>query len=202
MTNTMGHGGTEMPEDTIGNGGQENDGPFVDKGEGCNNGIMNYDTGVATNGNCNEVIVMNQSDWVENTGGMNTTTLQPSGEENVKQIEKATTTHSAKGDIKGDTKVGNECVMRDMRCIKHDCEIKKVKSSVKKWAFLTKKNQWGYKYSSVTRLICISGGEVKGPGRCQTGQTQGISRNSGVGGRNNADTGLVNSENVDRKAAK
>ena len=43
---------------------------------------------------------------------------------------------------------------------------------------------------------------MKGPGRCQTGQTQGISRNSGVGGGNNADTGLVNSENVDRKAAK
>ena len=168
----------------------------VDKGEGCSNEPMNYDIGVTTNGNCNEVIVMNQSDWVENTGGMNITTLQPSSEEIEKQTEKAATT-SAKGDTIG----GNECVMRDMRCIKHDCEIKKVKSSVKKWAFLTKKNQWGYKYSSVTRLICISGGEVKGPGRCQRGQTQGISRNSGVGGRNNTDTGLANSENVDRKAA-
>ena len=47
--------------------------------------------------------------------------------------------------------------MKNMRCETHNCEVVKVKTRVKKWAYLDKKKQWGYKHSTDVRLICKSG---------------------------------------------
>ena len=79
----------------------------------------------------------------------------------------------------------------------------KVKSSVKKWAYLTKKKQWGFKYSTSVKLICKSGGEVEGltSGSRQISQTEGINRFLGEDGQSIGATGLVRTRNVGMNGA-
>ena len=53
----------------------------------------------------------------------------------------------------------NKCLMKNMRCKKHECDVVRVKTKAKKWVYLEKKKQWGYKHSTSVQLICKSGGD-------------------------------------------
>ena len=61
-------------------------------------------------------------------------------------------------DVKGDTGCAQKCFMENGLCRTHNCEVVKVKQKVKRWAYLDKKKQYGYKHSTAVRLICKSGG--------------------------------------------
>ena len=51
----------------------------------------------------------------------------------------------------------NKCIMRKMKCVTHNCDIKRVKEKVKAWGYIEKKILYGWKYSTKSRLICKSG---------------------------------------------
>ena len=53
-----------------------------------------------------------------------------------------------------------KCVMKDMRCLTHDCILRKMKVKDKRRGYIDKKEQFGWKYSSRTRLICSYGGDT------------------------------------------
>ena len=70
-----------------------------------------------------------------------------------------------------------KCVMKNLKCETHLCDVVKVKTKVKKWAYLDKKKQWGYKHSTAVRLLCKSGSVDSGAkvsGKADTDQALGI----------------------------
>ena len=70
----------------------------------------------------------------------------------------------------------NKCFMENGVCKTHNCEVLKVKTKVKRWAYLEKKKQYGFKHSTAVRLICKSGGSSESDvGRSQYSQAVGIS---------------------------
>ena len=66
--------------------------------------------------------------------------------------------------------------MKNGWCEAHKCEVKKVKTKVKKWTYIERKKQYGYKHSTAVRLICKSGGDqVVEIERAQSEKAVGIS---------------------------
>ena len=104
-------------------------------------------------------------------GDENDATPTPSSSE-FRQQEKAL--HSAVEEVK----VGGpmKCCMQNGWCVTHNSEVMRVKTKVKKWTYIDRKKQYGYKYSTAVRLICKSGGDqVPDLERAQSDQTRGIS---------------------------
>ena len=96
----------------------------------------------------------------------------------------------------------NKCIMKNASCITHNCEIKKVKEKVKKWGYLNNKKQYGWKHSSITRLICNSGTASSGSTIRQTSDdmTGEISDVFGKGGEiKNTVISLDGEEHVGQK---
>ena len=52
-----------------------------------------------------------------------------------------------------DTNV-KKCRVRKSRCVIHNCEAKSVKTSITEWGWLLRKKIYGYKYKSISRVIC------------------------------------------------
>ena len=196
LASEVGHGETELEGDPASIECQEESDTFGGKDSSHNNmdGVVGCKGGDM--GQRGGTTVVMQNDVVTRCGENNCGTLTPSS--GSIENEKATATASAREDVKKE-----KCIMNCMRCVIHNCEVRKVKSSVKKWAYLDKKKKWGYKYSTCMKYICIFGGEVgvsasvSRPGNL----TVGISRNFEMGGQNNSSTGLVRSENVERNDA-
>ena len=80
-------------------------------------------------------------------GRTDATLLLPSSGQNV-QHEKA----RQSGPVLNDNA---KCVMKDLRCVTHDCIVKKVKVKDKRWGYIDRKKQFGWKHSS--RKRCVSG---------------------------------------------
>ena len=89
--------------------------------------------------------------------------------------------------------------MKNMRCVTHDCVIKKVKEKVKRWGYSNIRKQYGWKYSNTTRLICNSGRDagVSDSGLALAELTGGISGMFGLGGEiNSSELPLEDRKNV------
>ena len=84
----------------------------------------------------------------------------------------------------------NKCVMKKMRCVTHNCVITRVKKKVKGWGYIERKKQFGWKYSSKTKLICSSGNDASrsDSGLARDELTGGISATFGLRG------GIINDD--------
>ena len=51
-----------------------------------------------------------------------------------------------------------KCVMKNMRCITHDCEVRKNVVTSKVWGWIERKKCFGYKPKKTTKLICVGRG--------------------------------------------
>ena len=103
----------------------------------------------------------------------------PSSDENP-QLEKAGTS-GAQARVKEE--VIARCDVLGNKCVTHSCDVKKVKQKVTKWGYINSKKKYGYKYSTVVRHICVSGGQINGTvsGQSLDSLTGGIKAHIGEG---------------------
>ena len=96
--------------------------------------------------------------------------------------------------------VNAKCVMKNSMCVTHDCIVKRIKMKDKRWGYIHRKKQYGWIYSSRTRLVCSGGGDtsITQDGLPRDDLTGGISAVFGLGGQiSSKEIPLVEEENVE-----